>query len=364
MNTVLTICIASYNKAELTYSLVKTILENKNEKLNVVVVDNSSSDNTLELLQNIKDNRFSFIVNTYNIGGSANMVHSIYMGSGFCLYCNDRDLIYPEKLDDFIDFLEKNTDYSCGWVSRVTPKMLESFSEYDTLEAFEKMCWRGEHPTGFFFNSRFLKEYKEDFWEEYINPKGWTAFPFENIQAELVTKGKFARYNIPVWHSTGNETHNKYISEFEKINLGGDRWFYVNNCINRGEAYLNQFWNLCSRCALDVDEKRRYSIYSNIILGEQKIGAWRYKSIYESKSLSYHYSVNPKNVPKKEIKENSRQIIGGLIEIIRKHENKTSKYEKIIYDAIKASDSKTKKSFFLKKIAKLRIVKVIRGKKR
>ena len=82
LKPILTICIASYNKADLTLSLVNTILSNRNEKLGVVVVDNSSTDDTVEKLQTIQDPRFELVINSHNIGGSANMVHAIYSGGG------------------------------------------------------------------------------------------------------------------------------------------------------------------------------------------------------------------------------------------------------------------------------------------
>lgn len=78
---VLSICIASYNKAGFTGKLVNTILGGcSNDKLNVVVVDNASTDDTVEKLSTITDSRFSLIRNDKNIGGAANMVRAIYSG--------------------------------------------------------------------------------------------------------------------------------------------------------------------------------------------------------------------------------------------------------------------------------------------
>jgi glycosyltransferase involved in cell wall biosynthesis len=362
MNRILNICIASYNKAALTYSLVQSILKNDNEKLGVVVVDNASTDSTVQLLKTIDDDRLTIIVNKSNIGGSANMVRAIYSAEGYCLYCNDRDKIYTERLNEFIEFLENNPNYSCGWVSRKKTTTNTLFTEYDVLSSFQSMCWRCEHPTGFFFNSRFLKAYDESSWNEFISPFGWTAFPFENIQAELVTESIFVRYNIPVWSSTGNDTHKKYVSEFEKLNTGGDRWFYTENCINRGKAYLNQFWSICDRKMIQVDEKTRFMIYANIILCEQKIGAWRYKTVFESDSLAYHYAVKPRKVSRKEVSANSNRIVNELISFVRDHENGVSRFETIINQRIQDSDKKTQKRLLISKIGNSAVARIIRGK--
>lgn len=365
--TVLSICIASYNKAEYTTALVKTILGNKNKKLEVIVADNASDDDTVEQLNQIQDSRLKVVVNDHNIGGAANMVHAIYCGGGYSLYCNDRDLIYPEKLDAFIDFLELHPDYSCGWVCRNEPEKQNNYTEYNTVDALKSMCWRCEHPTGFFFNSDYLQGYDESYWKEFVYPDGWTAFPFENIQAELITKGDFVRYNVPVWHSTGDETHNKYISGFETLKTNGDRWFYTQNCVNRGKTYLDQFWALSENKCLSIDEKNRYEIYSNIIISEYKIGVLRFKQIFESDSLSYHYKVNPKKVTLFELRKNGKQIYKCLIEHIRAHEGKINGHENVIEDAVNKADwlcfKITLKSTPLGKIADLKAVRLLRGKR-
>ena len=82
MDPVLTVCIASYNKSDLTYNLVKSILKNPNPKLAVSVVDNASTDNTVDKLHEIEDDRFRLKVNDDNIGGPANFVGAIYSCGG------------------------------------------------------------------------------------------------------------------------------------------------------------------------------------------------------------------------------------------------------------------------------------------
>ena len=115
MAKVLSVCIASYNKSEITNSLVKNVLTCSNPEMEVVVVDNASPDDTIEQLGLIKDERLRVIRNEENIGGSRNLVKSLYAAQGkFCLYCNDRDIIYPEKLSSFIDFLKDNPSVGGG----------------------------------------------------------------------------------------------------------------------------------------------------------------------------------------------------------------------------------------------------------
>ena len=115
MAKTLSVCIASYNKSEITNRLVKSVLSCSNPEMEVVVVDNASPDDTIEKLGMIKDERLRVVRNDENIGGSRNLVKSLYSALGnFCLYCNDRDIIYPEKLNSFIDFLKDNPTIGGG----------------------------------------------------------------------------------------------------------------------------------------------------------------------------------------------------------------------------------------------------------
>lgn len=115
MDKILSICIASYNKSELTNGLVTSILTCSNPELKVVVVDNASSDDTVEQLNSIKDERLCVVKNEENLGGSRNLVKSLYTGKGkYCLYTNDRDIVFPEKLDGFIKFLKDNPTIGGG----------------------------------------------------------------------------------------------------------------------------------------------------------------------------------------------------------------------------------------------------------
>lgn len=115
MSKVLSICIASYNKADITASLVKSVLTCKSPEMEVVVVDNASTDNTVEQIKAISDSRLRVFRNEDNIGGSRNLVKSLYAAEGhFCFYTNDRDIVYPEKLDGFISFLKDNSTIGGG----------------------------------------------------------------------------------------------------------------------------------------------------------------------------------------------------------------------------------------------------------
>ena len=191
MKKILSVCIASYNKAQMTYDLVIKLLSNTDKRFEIVVVDNASTDNTVALLTTIKDGRLRIIVNKQNIGGAANMIKAVYLGDAlFSLYTNDRDSILPEQLSEFIFFLENNQHITGGWCVRHDVSEKEGkYTNYETMKALKKICYRCEHPTGFFYNRTCLDKIPKERLKIYIENDLYVTFPWENLQAEIVCMG-------------------------------------------------------------------------------------------------------------------------------------------------------------------------------
>lgn len=300
MSVILDICIASFNKGKTTAELVSRILECKNEALEVVVVDNCSTDDTISLLNKINDSRLIVIKNDKNIGGSHNFVKAVLSGNApFSLYCNDRDLIFPEKLDCFISFLSSNMNLACGWVVRTVNNKIGNYALLDSYHFLNEYCFRSEHPTGFFYNKAFLKKIDNTLLDSFSDSSIFVPFPWECLEAECCSLGLRAVYNDVIWASTGDTTHNKYISSYVALEDIDDRWFSVSNTAERIKYYLSQLTRINLRINLNND--KCYQIKANAIFFGYKICVWRYKTICETPSLAYHYSIKMHNVEKKEI---------------------------------------------------------------
>jgi glycosyltransferase involved in cell wall biosynthesis len=107
-NLFLSICIPTYNRINKTLLLVTSILEYDDVDIEVVVLDNCSSDNTETVLGNIKDNRFRYIRNNQAVGGMQNIITSLTYGRGeYVMLCLDKDRILGDKIKEFINHLKK-----------------------------------------------------------------------------------------------------------------------------------------------------------------------------------------------------------------------------------------------------------------
>lgn len=346
MDKVLSICIASYNKSEITTNHVKRILSCSNPELEVVVVDNASTDDTVERLNKISDSRLHVIVNKENIGGATNIAKAIFEGKGrFCLYSNDRDIVYPEKLDGFIEFLKKYPEIGGGHCVRVKLKENVHFLMYQGVSGLLKMAFRDEHPTGYFFKRVLLEGIPRETIERYVAPINYATFFWENFLCEIICKGyPFAQYNDVLWESTGNKTHTKYVSGFVKMDDDSDRWFYAAHCLRRVIGNTEDVFRLTEENGILLNEEERYRLYAHLIIPEYTFGVYRNKVIHETPSLAFHYRVTPHKVKHSEIKSNRRIILEGYIQYIRTREGGVNSLEKYVYDSINQIDKKFRKT--------------------
>ena len=366
MKPVLSVCIASYNKAEITSGLVKSILTNKNNELEVVVVDNASSDATISMLSSIDDDRLKIIKNEKNIGYGSNLVKSLFEASGdFCFYTNDRDIVFPEKLDEFIDFLKDNSEIGGGHCVRHLIKDKGKSVEYCGKEALWTINFRGEHPTGFFFKRLLLDQIPQKSVELYASYDRFFPFPYENFLCEIICRGyKVVQYNSVIWESTGNTTSKNYVSASDNLDVKEDRWFSPNNSMRRAIGNVEDTLRICQENGLVLTKEEKYKLYSHILIPQYVFGVYRYKVICETPFLAYHYKMACRKVSKEECAKNKQLIIDGFINYIRGSEGEDIILEQLILKEIERFDNeqsrRKKYSLIYRFLRKFKFIKRIR----
>ncbi len=155
---ILSICIATYNRADTLIELVNNIIKNQRDDIEIVVTDNASTDDTVERLHKINDKRLRVCVNETNIGGANNTLKAVYNARGkYALYCNDRDLIGTESIDNIIEVLYSNR-LSFAYlfaVNKDEDRHLEIYT--NIVDSFVKQFYT-HHPTGMIFNREIINE--------------------------------------------------------------------------------------------------------------------------------------------------------------------------------------------------------------
>jgi hypothetical protein len=129
----LSICIVTYQAKELLKDCLLSIQEQTHRKYEIIVVDNGSTDGTIEMLSHLfLDVRL--VQNKENLGYTRPMNQALQLGKGrYLLQLNPDTKVMDGALDKLVDFMERNPEIGiCG------PKVLNRDG------SLQKPCRRGE----------------------------------------------------------------------------------------------------------------------------------------------------------------------------------------------------------------------------
>lgn len=100
MKPLVSVCIPAYNNAAYIKDTVMSILEQTYQNIELVVVDDCSTDNTVEVLETIQDERLKIYKNEHNLGmvGNWNRCLELATGEYVKLICAD-DMIHKDAIE-------------------------------------------------------------------------------------------------------------------------------------------------------------------------------------------------------------------------------------------------------------------------
>ena len=117
---ILSIFIATYNRKEILLDKIRSLLEIKSDDFDILVLDDMSTDGTVDALKSINDSRIRVSQNkerngTLKDGVMQNWYRLLEMCDGqFAFLLNDRDLIDTEGMADLIAFLKDHPTVTGG----------------------------------------------------------------------------------------------------------------------------------------------------------------------------------------------------------------------------------------------------------
>ncbi len=105
----ISVIVATYNRVDLIGETIESVLTQTYTNIELIIVDDGSTDNTEELVRNYKDKRIKYI-KTDNWGGPARPRNiGIKNAKGkYIAFCDDDDIWLPEKLEYVVDHIEAN----------------------------------------------------------------------------------------------------------------------------------------------------------------------------------------------------------------------------------------------------------------
>ena len=105
----ISVIIPTYNRGSLILGAVNSVLNQTYRNIELLVVDDCSTDNTSQILENLKDSRIKYIRLEKNSGACTARNKGIEYASGEFIAFNDSDDLWlPEKLERQLAFLKEN----------------------------------------------------------------------------------------------------------------------------------------------------------------------------------------------------------------------------------------------------------------
>jgi glycosyltransferase involved in cell wall biosynthesis len=122
MNSVkISVVIPTYNQAAYLGEAVKSVLNQTFSNLEVIVVDDASTDETSAIMRRIGDPRVKYIVHENNRYAAAARNTGIRASSGELLaFLDADDLMFPSKLQKHLKFLQENPGIGLSYSHRLT----------------------------------------------------------------------------------------------------------------------------------------------------------------------------------------------------------------------------------------------------
>lgn len=151
----ISVVIPTHNRAELLSRAIHSVLVQTFADLELIVVDDASTDNTQELLRTISDKRLR-IIRLETSGGAcaARNVGIAHSRGQYIAFQDDDDEWFPEKLARQIEVFRKSDDdlgvVSCGfWIDKGGRRAYFPYRRFRVLEGniYRSLIWENFHGT-------------------------------------------------------------------------------------------------------------------------------------------------------------------------------------------------------------------------
>jgi len=149
----LTVLMPAYNAAKHLRQAIDSILSQTFTDFEFLIIDDGSTDSSVEIIYSYKDNRIRLVRNEENMGISATLNKGIQLArTSLIARMDSDDISYPARLQKQYDFLEQNPDVALlsTWAREVavdgSPVNTERFISEYYYYMLTFQCWI-YHPT-------------------------------------------------------------------------------------------------------------------------------------------------------------------------------------------------------------------------
>ena len=129
-----TVLIPVYNRPTII-NTIESITQQTYKNLEILIIDNASTDNTVSCIKNIDDDRIKLIVNDNNIGQTRSMNKGLKIANGkYIARIDSDDIALSTRIEKQVKFMETHPDYVLvgSWIQYI--------SDDDKIGGIMKMC--------------------------------------------------------------------------------------------------------------------------------------------------------------------------------------------------------------------------------
>lgn len=91
------VCMAAYNGASSIEAQISSILKQLRLYDQLIIVDDKSSDGTVQIIENFKDPRIQLIINTHNVGAALTFNRALLEARGDIVFLSDQDDLWHDN---------------------------------------------------------------------------------------------------------------------------------------------------------------------------------------------------------------------------------------------------------------------------
>ncbi|MGE7752393.1 glycosyltransferase family 2 protein [Lysinibacillus fusiformis] len=151
MGPEITVLMPVYNASEFLKCAIESILNQTFTNFEFLIIDDGSTDNSLEIIKSIQDERIKVITHTKNLGLVATLNKGIEQAKGqFIARMDADDIALPTRLEKQYAFMSSNCDYGvCGtWLKVIGSEEIYNYpTDHEQITASLLFYCALGHPT-------------------------------------------------------------------------------------------------------------------------------------------------------------------------------------------------------------------------
>lgn len=232
-NPLVTVLMPVYNAEKYVGQTIESILNQTYRHFEFLIIDDGSTDKSLEIINSYSDNRIRVVRNDKNIKLISTLNKGIDLAAGKYICRADADDVnLPGRLEKQVAFMERNPEYSaCGsWVKifyedsdfTFVYKLTEKHDDIRVKTLYQNhFC----HPASF-FRKEFINQHKLRFDPLFIHSEDYCFFvrlseigKLYNIQENLVNIRKHST-NVSVLNADVQNRNSLLVIKFQLERMG------------------------------------------------------------------------------------------------------------------------------------------------